>query len=337
MRKFLFVFLSFLFAFQLTAATLRCSICTKKIRPGSRYFKSDRKTFCSQKCFNKTKPVCTACGKRCVKGAFKKKDKFYCSKKCIETTLPKCALCQKPFRQGIIIKVPEGDKIYCKHCGSLPKCFACSLPAASGRYLKDGRFLGAACGKTSVFSEAEGQKLFKKIRAEIRSKLHWGTSHKIRFRLVNSNILKKASANYEPGMEMGLFKHSYTIKTKTETSYTLFKGKQEKTEKYRTDNRYTIFILSGLPKWKFIEVCAHELGHDWMQGRFPKIKDLKIKEGWAEYFATRVNDLYGQGFLNKRMEVNKNKVYGDGYRFIRDYIKQHDIKGLMQYFKQLNR
>jgi len=335
MRKFLFVFLSFLFIFQLAAATLRCSICSKKIK--GRYFKSAGKTFCSQKCLSKTKPVCAACGKRCVKGAFTKKDKFYCSKKCVETTLPKCALCQKPFRQGIVIKLPEGNKVYCKHCSSLPKCFACALPAASGTYLKDGRFLGADCAKTAIFSEAEGQELFKKIRAKIRSKLNWATNHRIRFRLVDSKTLQKASANYEPGMEMGLFKHSYTIKTKTETSYTLFEGKKEKTEKYLTDNRYIIFILSGLPKWKFIEVCAHELGHDWMQGTFPKIKDLKIKEGWAEYFATRVNDIYGQGYMNKRMNTNSNAIYGGGYRFVRDYIKQHGIKGLMQYFKQLDK
>lgn len=335
MRKFLFLFLSFLFIFQLAAATLRCSICRKKIR--GRYFKSSGKAFCSQKCFNKTKPVCAACGKRCTQGGYKKKNKFYCSKKCVETTLPKCALCNKPFRQGIVIKLPEGDKIYCKQCGSLPKCFACALPVASGTYLKDGRFLGANCGKTAIFSEAAGQKLFNKIRARIRGKLNWATNHRIRFRLVDSKTLQKASSNYEPGMEMGLFKHSYTIKTKTETSYTLFEGKKEKIETYRTDNRYTILILSGLPKRKFIEVCAHELGHDWMQGNYPKIKNLKVKEGWAEYFATRVNDIYGQRFMNKRMETNKNKIYGGGYRFIRDYIKQHGIKGLMQYFKQLDR
>lgn len=335
MRKILFLILSFLFIFQLAAATLRCSICRKKIR--GRYFKANGKAFCSQKCFSKTKPICAACGKRCVKGAFKKKNKFYCSKKCVETTLPKCTLCGKPFRQGIVIKVPDGDKVYCKQCAALPKCFACSLPVASGTYLKDGRFLGANCAKTAIFSEAEGQKLFKKIRAKIRSKLNWGTNHRIRFRLVNSNTLKKASANYEPGMEMGLFKHSYTINTKTETKYSLLKGREEKTTRKLTNERYTIFILSGLPKWKFIEVCAHELGHDWMQGYYPKIKILKIKEGWAEYFATRVNDIYGQGYMNQRMDKNSNAVYGGGYRFIRDYVKQHGITGLMKYFRQLDK
>ena len=316
---------------------MRCSICRKKIRPGTRYSKSNGKIFCGRRCFNKTKPVCAACGKRCARGAYKKKDKFYCSKKCVETTLPKCIMCKKPFKQGIIIKAAQGDKVYCKNCGSLPKCFACALPAASGSRLKDGRVLGSDCAKTAIFSEAEGKKLFKKIRAKIHDKLRMATNHKIRFRLVDSKTLQKASDNYEPGMEMGLFKHSYTIKTSTKTTYTLLKGRQKKTKKYRTDEHYTIFILSGLPKWKFIEVCAHELGHDWMQGDFPKIRDLKIKEGWAEYFATLVNDIYGQGYLNKRMEKNDNAIYGGGYRFINGYVKKHGVNGLMRYLRQLNK
>lgn len=335
MRKILFLLLGFLLAVQVAAAALRCSVCDKRIQGG--YIKANGKVFCSKTCYEKTLPVCAACGKRCAKGAYKKNDKFYCSKKCLETTLPKCALCGKPFRQGVMIKTPEGDKIYCRQCGALPKCFACGLPVASGAHLKDGRFLGENCAKTAIFSEEDGEKLFKEIRDEIKNKLGWETDHRLHFYLVDLNTLKKTSANYEPGMEMGLFKHSFTIKTTTQTSYSLMKGRQDKTEKRRTNERYTIYLLSGLPKWKFIEVCAHELGHDWMQAYYPNIKDLKIKEGWAEYFASRVNDVYGQGYLNKRMEQNPSAVYGEGYRFIRDYVKQYGIKGLMQYFKQLDK
>ena len=99
--------------------------------------------------------------------------------------------------------------------------------------------------------------------------------------------------------------------------------KWEKEQKLKTNHRYSILVLTGLPKKKFIEVCAHELGHDWMNENFPKIKDLKLKEGWAEYFASEVNKLYEQKAMNKRIETNTSKVYGDGYRFIRDYVKRH--------------
>lgn len=367
MRKILFVFLSLLFILQASAITQRCSICRKRI--AGRYFKSQGKTFCSERCFNKTKPLCSACGKRCLKGSYKQKKKFYCSKKClettlpkctvcgkpctqgsytknkkyycskkcVETTLPKCAMCEKPFRKGVVVKTPEGDRTYCSHCGSLPRCFACGLPAPSGTYLKDGRFLGRDCGDSAIFSESEGRELFNDIREKIRKDLGWSTNHRIHFRLVDQKTLQKSSENYEPGMEMGLYKYNFTLKTRTETSYSLLKGRKEKTTQYRTNKRYSVFLLSGLPEWKFIEVCGHELGHDWMQANFPKIKDLKIKEGWAEYFASRVNDIYGQSHLNNRMRKNTSRIYGEGYRFIRDYVKKHGMNGLLEYFKKLNK
>jgi hypothetical protein len=87
-----------------------------------------------------------------------------------------------------------------------------------------------------------------------------------------------------------------------------------------------VYVLYGLPRKKLIEVCGHELAHDWMQENYPKTQDSKLKEGWAEYIATRINELYDQAEMNKRMEENKDPVYGDGYRMVRDFIKQNGIK-----------
>ncbi|MDD5698973.1 MAG: LIM domain-containing protein [Victivallaceae bacterium] len=335
MRKISAIILTCLAVFQLMAATLRCSVCRREIH--GRYLICNGKVFCSQKCLDRTLPVCAACHKRCRGKVYTKDGKFYCSEKCLETTFPKCSLCHQPFRKGVVIKTLTGDKIYCPHCAALPRCFACSLPAASGIKLPDGRFLCDDCARMAILTEAAGQELFDQVREEMRRKLNLGTNHKIHFQLVDSKTLLKASANYEPGLEMGLFKHSYTVKTRTETTYSLFKGRQDKTEQYLTNNRYSVSVLSGLPRRKFIEVCAHELAHDWMDAEYPKIKSLKIKEGWAEYVATRVNELYGRQFMNKRMEANTNEIYGDGYRFIRDYIREHGMDGLMRYFSELNK
>lgn len=41
--------------------------------------------------------------------------------------------------------------------------------------------------------------------------------------------------------------------------------------------------------------------------------------------------------MNQRMDKNTNAVYGGGYRFIRDYVKQHGITGLMKYFRKLDK
>jgi hypothetical protein len=37
------------------------------------------------------------------------------------------------------------------------------------------------------------------------------------------------------------------------------------------------------------------------------------------------------------METNPSKIYGDGYRFVRDYVKQHGMSGLMQYFRGIDK
>ena len=64
-------------------------------------------------------------------------------------------------------------------------------------------------------------------------------------------------------------------------------------------------------------------------------QSIKIKEGWAEFVATLVNKTYGNSEMNKRMEVNKNKIYGDGYRMIKKYVQKHKIDGLLNMFKTL--
>ena len=77
---------------------------------------------------------------------------------------------------------------------------------------------------------------------------------------------------------------------------------------------------------KLAEVLAHELAHDWMQMNYRNISDLKIKEGWAEYVATRVNSLYGRDYMNRRIEENPSDIYGGGYRHISNMAKKGDAE-----------
>ena len=38
--------------------------------------------------------------------------------------------------------------------------------------------------------------------------------------------------------------------------------------------------------------------------------------------------------MNKRMEENKDPVYGDGYRMVKDFVKQNGVKNIGQLFRQ---
>ncbi|MCP3965767.1 MAG: M1 family metallopeptidase [Lentisphaerae bacterium] len=328
-----FLILALLFAFSIITMALDCSSCGRKVK--GRYLKVDGKAYCGKYCYEKTLPNCAACGRKCTKGYFKKAGKYYCSQNCVKTTLPRCSLCGTPFKNGVKIKSPSGERVYCPECAKLPKCFCCGLPNHC-RKLEDGRWICPNCYKHAIFKQAEAQKVFDNVREKMRKDLGIGTDHKIIFKLVDSKFLEKNSSNHQPGQELGLYKHNYTIKTVTETKYSLLGGKKEDTKSYKTNDRYYIYALYGVPKYKLIEICAHELAHDWMQGQLSNIKDLKIKEGWAEYIAAAVNEMYGQSKYNERMQNNPDPVYGGGFRFINTYISKHGAQALMDYFKRLN-
>jgi hypothetical protein len=232
-------------------------------------------------------------------------------------------------QNGIII----GPKkiFFCRHCAAKPRCFSCSLPMPGG-YLKDHRFICKKCAKTAIMDNTTAQHIFDEIRERLDKELGFSTKHTIRFTLVSQDKLNNSTPSHTAGRELGLFIYEKNIVRTTQT----FNGRSSTKEEIQSQ-KYTIYALYGLPKKKFREVIAHELGHDWMQEYFPKITDLKIKEGWAEFLASQANILYKQQDMNKRMQNNKNPIYGNGYRFINSLAKRKGIKGVINYFKHLSK
>ena len=208
------------------------------------------------------------------------------------------------------------------------------MPADHAK-LSDGRFICNNCFKTAVMTHDKAEKLANQVRKYMRDKLAIFTDHRIAYKLVGKDELQKNVQNHNGGTELGLFRFAQTVETTTTTK--TFHG--EKTTKKKSEVKsetYTIYFLFGIPENKFIEVAAHELAHDWMQEYYPNITDLKTKEGWAEFVASLVNKSYGRPEMNERMEKNRNKIYGDGYRMIKEYTKKHKIDGLLDLFKSLN-
>ncbi len=312
-------------------AAMYCSVCKRQIT-GS-YIKSGDKVLCSQSCLDKTLPRCAICGKVC-NGGFQKNGKFYCSKPCLEKTLPKCALCGKPFSFGMLFSNNGKDgPVYCAECAAKPKCFACTLPNDCEK-LSDGRYICRNCKASAVFNEEQALQIFNDVRKRLYEELGYSTQHNIEFYATDAKNLEAKSKNYSPGQELGLYVCNFTINTVTKTKVGWNLKAEEKTEEYKSNEKFSVYVLYGLPRKKLIEVCGHELAHDWMQENFPKTQDIKLKEGWAEYIATRINDLYEQSEMNKRMEENKDPVYGDGYRMVKDFVKQNGVKNIGQLFRQ---
>ena len=159
----------------------------------------------------------------------------------------------------------------------------------------------------------------------MKKKLDVYTDHEVSFSITDTDAIKSCSNNDSAtGQEQGVFVFQSSIE-KTVTK----DGEVVKT--VVKDKSYSIMALYGLSRDKLGEVLAHELAHDWMQENYPDISDLKIKEGWAEFVASRFNDTIGKSGYNARMEFNPNPIYGDGYRLFRDLYKKGGMRSIILY------
>ncbi|MFZ2653488.1 MAG: LIM domain-containing protein [Victivallales bacterium] len=306
------------------AQNLKCAKCGREMKPGERFLKTaDGQFFCSDKCFQASLPVCSVCGKILSAGYYKGKDgkKLYCSEKCLSTTWPQCSLCGKKVPEGVMITGSTGRMFFCNSCAEKPKCFCCDMPGPCKK-LNDGRYICPECDKTSVMEEKEVISVANEVRRKMKDKLKMSTEHAIEFRVVDVNELARATAEKQEGIELGLFRYEVTNEKTVSTRTTLLGGTVSKVEDEKISRKYMVFLLYGMTRDKLVEVAAHELAHDWMQVNYPNIGDLKVREGFAEYVASRVNSAYGRDFMNKRMQENPSDAYGGGYRFIAAIAKK---------------
>lgn len=308
-------------------AALRCSVCGNNIH--GRYFTVNGKTFCSKKCFRSTLPKCSECNAVLDKRYFKKNGKLYCQK-CFDKTIPDCSMCGIKLR-GRYANI--GGRFYCMDCAGKARCFSCQRPADGGE-LSDGRHVCKECMRDPVTSLDDLNRIRKNVSALLDRHLDIKTPPEVEIEIVDFQTLKKKSPHYSEGIELGLFE--YKCKIMTRVTRNIFTGKEE-TQVKKTDERYIIYILSHLPRNKAKEVMAHELAHAWMQKNYSGIKDLKVREGWSQYVAHRANTLMGQEGLNNYIETNRDPIYGDGYRQIRELADEKGEQGLRLEFRRLSR
>lgn len=310
------------------AAGATCAVCKRKI--SGRYLISNGKPYCSQTCFDKTLPHCVVCGKT-IKGSYLTSNgKVYCSKTCMATTYPLCSGCGARSAQGTLFKTDK-DYFYCPTCAAIQKCFACMLPAVNGQNLDDGRMICPKCADEAIWELGDAEIIFQEVRGRMQKELDIGTKHRIQLRMVDLPSMQRRSPDYAPGIELGLFIYDATVKTVTTPS--LIPGGEDSVQTYRSNVSYTIFFLSGTPRYKLLEVFSHELGHDWMTENYPDVRDLKTREGFSEYCAWLVNRLYGQGKMNRRIIDNPDPIYGDGFRMIYKLHQEDGISSIRRFLR----
>ncbi|MCK5805723.1 MAG: protein DA1 [Lentisphaeria bacterium] len=290
----------------LLAATKTCSECGTKLR--GKYLTSNGRVFCSQACYEKTLPKCTACGRR-IKGPFVRVEgKPYCSKKCRNTILPKCEICNQP----LLSYVRVGEHLYCKEHAKNPPCDACGLPVGRGAKLGDGRIVCANCRPDLVLQMTSARILYMRARDDF----HVITG------LKSPTLPPLALVGLEkmPGYRVGqapseLHERGFYHRKETTTEHkTIFGMVLAK----RTDVTERISILYGLPRQQFVSTATHELMHDIISERYPKLAGTGptwVEEGLCQYAASLVCRRHGYEEQLERLAKNISPDYGDSYRY----------------------
>ena len=338
-RKSIFFFKKILIFFSLISAfqsylfaneQLKCDFCKKNIAAGSTYYKSAGNVYCSKKCVEKNQesklPVCSACKAKIRSAYLSSNGKTFCSDACYQSSLPLCSVCGKRSASGAL--AADNSFFACPDCMKKTPCFSCLIPC-DGRKLPDGRVICRKCSGSSITNETEARRLFHEVRSDLKNKLGIGTSHPIRFFLVDQHTLhQKSKNNSEVMTEQGLFEYLAELQTVVTRDHF---GRKVSEKEEKTSELFRIYALDSLPKERMQYVMAHELAHDWMVTWFPGIRDPAVKEGFAEYVAWRYNHLHGRNALNKRIESNHDPVYGGGFRKIKAIADKEGFDGLKRY------
>lgn len=181
-----------------------------------------------------------------------------------------------------------------------------------------------------MFDNAAALKTFNSVRVFLRERLALSTRHPIMVELIGLDRLKALSAKGPGGgVELGLFEYTGVLETRVSGEVDAAGNMRKLNESSRrVDETWRIYALYGLPEERLFEVFAHELAHDWMQESCPGVNDPKIKEGWAEYIAWRVNGMLGRDALNARIERCQDSIYGDGFRMMKGIADREGFDGL---------
>ena len=297
------------------------------------YFIIEGKEYCSQRCAKNGIPnhsyvvreQCHICKKSLTGQYILFGGKNYCSQQCASVDRPKCNNCMKPIEGQFMKIVKEREYLYCMTCCRGTECFACGRPE-QGVTLSDGRFVCHQCKNISVTDKRMAQQLFNDVRATLK-KLGYATCDAINFHIVDRVTMKRVSGKQYNERELGLY-HNVT-----QTTTVSFLGIIPLERVNTSSSQCSIYVYDYIPKERFMETIAHELGHDWCRHKFGKVVFSPACEGVAEYIASRLNEAMGWEGNNQRMQNNTDPIYGNGYRMIRDVAACSGDNGIVMYMR----
>ncbi len=219
--------------------------------------------------------------------------------------VPVCQICGIPIT-GVYYKIPGLPELYCEKCNkSLPHCFFCGRPVNEPH--GKGRIVCPECQREVIQDPQESQRLVHQVRDWINTHLRLQMPSRVNFHFVE---------DLSPHVDVQL------LGTTRELGAFIKEGEEVR-----------ILLISGMPRARLIETAAHELAHVWQDGRVPKQQRLLLKEGFAQWVASKVLISFQ---CDQALQVLRERedLYGQGYRIIQSVEDRKGVLAVLEFAKR---
>jgi len=301
-----------------------CFLC-KKVISGKFYLADDK--FYHGTCFKESVlPRCAVCGMPIETEYVTIESNAYHTQCYTDSIAPHCSLCGGIIQQQYIEDF-WGNPYHSYHQKDHPQCWYC------GRFIS-AELTGGGC------LESNNQVICTLCLEESIDEMH--TARQIVDR-VQTQLEKFGIITREAVLDLRLSSWN-DLKQLTRTASKNHTGFTESEVVYYNDKKlnekFKIYILNNLPTYHFIATAAHELMHVWQHLYGSDTNRLQVVEGSCNYAAYLVLNSYGDKkaqYMIESMMKDQSPVYGDGFRFIKDYVHEFGRDNwLLQLRKGLN-
>ncbi len=227
----------------------------------------------------------------------------------------RCLICGRRIR-GRYWKVNNLGP-YCDNCyRGRPVCDLCGAPLGNDLWtLSDGRVFCKRCRDTGVFTYEEAVTLFAESKRVIAQTLGLQLNIPTPLLLVDRDQLLEVVRKQSNGSQILDIKRTLGIYA-------------------RSGIKRGIYVQTGLPRQMFLKVASHEYAHAWQGENCPLLKDLRFREGFAEWVAYIVLSHYNLQDQMVRM-INEDNIYSQGLELMLELESKVGRRGVLEACRKL--
>ncbi|MCX6827365.1 MAG: protein DA1 [candidate division Zixibacteria bacterium] len=304
-----------------------CANCNNSIGQ-SAYYEKDGQYYDSLCYFKLFVPTCAYCGKPITGKVIEYQGQKY-DEQCFTQHLAlRCTLCGDIINGDYMVDF-WGNAIHRYHIGKEPQCEYCGRfisPTISngGQTYSDGRVICGLCAGSAMSSLSEAKATMSAVKNALSGIGITIDDEGIPLTLIDRDQLNRLDQGERTGKLEG-----YTYYR----SYGKPGGPPQSRE-------FSISILTGMPRLRFIFAMAHELMHVWIFTNAPRETDPALSEGscnYAAYLVLQMFDSKEADFMRQMIMQNDDPLYGDGFRRVKEFAEKVGLTGWLNYLQHNQR